>query len=161
MGGPNQDAISLARELIKKFESWSPTAYPDPPGQSQSFSIAWGHRITGADGLSAQSVVTQLQGDALLELDMQRFVDCVEANVTVPMSAPMEASLISFAYNEGCEAFKGSTLLRVVNASDWASVAAEFAKWKYDHVNGVLQVNADLEARRAQEAQIFSSGVPA
>ena len=145
------DARHIAADLVKGFEGCSLYAYPDPAGQSQTFSIGWGHQITGADGLSSQSTIDQPTADALLLQDLETAAQCVESSVTVGIGETQKAALISFAYNEGCGAFKSSTLLRKINVGDTVGATAEFSRWIY--ANG--SQSAALIARRASEASLF------
>jgi lysozyme len=158
--GDGGDPIALALPLIQGFETFSAAAYPDPPG-SGKYSIGWGHSIRPGDPYNATSVISQAEGDDLLRVDVGAAWTCVFQNVQVPCSSQSFAALISFVYNEGCTAFKSSTLLADLNAGDFEAATADFAEWNKEHVNGVLRVSENLTARRAQEAALFASGVNA
>jgi GH24 family phage-related lysozyme (muramidase) len=41
------------------------------------------------------------------------------------------SAMVSFAFNVGLNAYRGSTLLRKHNAGDFAGAAAEFPRWVY------------------------------
>lgn len=142
-------AYSKALDMIAGFESFSAKAYPDADG----FSIGYGHFIREGDPYDATSVISESDAWTLLEQDGRGAQNCVAANVTVPLTSNQEAALISLTYNIGCGAFRSSTMLQKVNASDFAGAAAEFSRWT--HSGGqVLQALVD---RRAQEAGVFQS----
>ena len=70
-------------------------------------------------------------------------------------------SLVSFAYNCGTGALKGSTLMKLINAGElkkdgWKrTITAEFGKW----VNGGGKKLPGLVSRRSTEAYLFCEGV--
>ena len=152
----SDDPISIAMPLVKRFETFSARRYPDPPG-SGKYSIAWGHSIKPGEAYDENSVVGTDEGDQLLATDLGTAYACVQNNVSVDLTPNQAAALISFTYNEGCGAFEGSTMLTLINQGDTEGAAAEFSKWIYEHVNGVLTKSDDLEARRSVEQGLFNS----
>ena len=85
--------------------------------------------------------------------DMGAFERDVRKLVTVPLSANQFDALVSFAYNCGSGALKGSTLLKCVNRGDHAAAAKEFHKW--NKANG--KVLAGLTRRRASESLLYQN----
>lgn len=67
----------------------------------------------------------------------------------------MRGAIVSFIYNCGEGAYKGSTLRRVINKGEWNKVPAQLAKWRMG--GGV--VLAGLVRRRKAEAALFMQGV--
>jgi lysozyme len=129
--------------LIKQFEGCRLTAYQDAVGV---WTIGWGH-TPATEG----QTITQEQADALLEQDLQGFEECVNDLTDRNLTPNQFAALVSFAYNEGCGALGSSTLMRYVNAGNFADAANEFGKWiEADGV--VLQ---GLVRRRAAERELF------
>jgi lysozyme len=131
--------------LTESFESCKLTAYQDIKG---IWTIGWGH----VDPSVVEGLVwTQEQADAQLLVDIQSAVACVNAAVTVALTQGEFDALCDFVFNAGCTAFKGSTLLRLLNAGNYSGGAAELDKW--DHANG--KVVAGLLRRREQETEEF------
>ena len=64
-------------------------------------------------------------------------------------------ALISFEWEEGIGALRGSTLMRRLNAGDLESAAAEFPKWNMSGGKVVLGITR----RRAAERFIFEGGM--
>lgn len=64
-------------------------------------------------------------------------------------------ALVSFIYNCGAGAYRGSTLRKKVNARQWQDVPRELAKWRM----GGGRVLPGLVKRRAIEADLFMRGV--
>jgi lysozyme len=148
-GTLSSNAYTKALGLIAGFEGFSAKAYPDANG----FSIGYGHFITASDPYDSTSVIDEATAYQLLSQDAQGAQTCVAESVTVPLNANQEAALISFVYNVGCAAFKGSSLLGLLNAGDMAGAAAQFAVWNKSQ-GSVLQA---LVTRRATEAEVFTS----
>jgi lysozyme len=135
--------------LTKGFESCRLTTYLDIGGVPTN---GWGH--TGPDVFMGQTI-TQATADANLLSDLQRFVNDVNNEVTVPLTQGEFDALVDFTFNDGNGAFMGSTLIKMLNAGDYAGAAAQFVRW--DHAAG--QVVAGLLRRRTAEAQEFTGDI--
>jgi lysozyme len=141
-------ATSKALALIKQFEGCRLKAYPDPGTGGDPYTVGWG--ATGPD-IHPGTVWTQDQADNRLLLDVTRFARGVAKLVTVTLTEGQMAALISFAYNCGLRALGGSTLLRLVNAGDFAGASAQFGRW--DRAAGKRLPG--LTRRRAAERACF------
>jgi lysozyme len=130
-------------------------AYPDPAGQTKTYSIGYGHKIVPGDGLSPTSTITTAQANTFLTSDLQASINTVKTSVTAQLEPTQMAALTSLAYNIGGTAFKNSTLVADLNSGNTAAASAQFNNWVY--ANG--QVNNSLVARRMQEQMLFSQGV--
>ena len=136
-------------ELIKEFEGCRLTAYKCPAGV---WTIGYGHTGT-VDGKAVASgmTITAKKATELLKQDLAKFEAAVNSYVTAPITQNMFDSLVSFAYNCGSGALKGSTLLKKLNAKDYEGAAAEFPRW--NKAGG--KVLAGLVRRRERERQLF------
>ena len=132
--------------LTEGFESCRLTAYQDLKG---IWTIGWGH--TGPEVVEGL-VWTQNQADMALAEDMNYAERMVNSMVTVELTQGQYDALVDFAFNLGCNAEKGSTLLKLVNEGDMDAAANEFEKW--DHASG--QVVAGLLRRRLAEKEEFN-----
>ena len=94
---------------------------------------------------------TEQQADRYLAHDLQEFERAVAAMVTVPLTGNQFAALVSLAYNVGIGALRGSTLLRLLNAGDYAGAANQFPRWN----RGGGRVLPGLVKRRAAERDLF------
>jgi lysozyme len=97
-------------------------------------------------------VITQAQAEELLAKDVQVAVDAVNRLVTVKITQAEFDALVDFAFNVGVGALTNSTLLRGLNAGDFAGAADQFETW--DRVNG--KVVAGLLRRRLAETELFN-----
>ena len=132
-------------EFIKQAEGCKLAAYKDSVGV---LTIGVGHTKDVHGGMH----ITEAEAMALLEDDLQDVYRCIEAYVHVPLSQGQFDSLCSFIFNLGCGAFKGSTLLNLLNKGDYEGAAAQFKRW--DHAGDVKL--AGLTKRRLGEAEMFS-----
>jgi lysozyme len=138
------DFSSNALDVIKNFEGFSATPYRD----AQGWSIGYGHFILPGETFT---VIDETQATDLLKNDVAIASAAVRDNVSVPLSQNQFDALVSFVYNIGVGNFRGSTLLKKLNAGDYSGAANEFARW--DRSQG--EVLAVLEMRRAQERDLF------
>lgn len=145
--------LDYALPLIKAREGCRLTAYPDPGTGGAPWTIGYG--CTG-EGIGEGTRWTQAQADQSLVDRLTREVNpAVTAAVRVRLTPKMRAALTSLAYNIGVGAFARSTLVRLLNADDYAGAAEQFAVWR--RAGG--KVLAGLVARRAAERALFLEGV--
>ena len=118
-----------ALALLKHFEQgpnggFAAQPYRDWAGHE---TIGWGHRMM--PGESFPTPLSADAADALLHRDLDRFAHGVTAGVRVPLTTSMFDALCCFAFNLGTGKLLGSTLLRLLNESDYAGAADEFLRW--------------------------------
>jgi len=152
-GKTSSDPITIAVGFIAQQESFSSTVYPDPPGQSATFSIGYGHQLVAGDGFDQSSTISEADAYALLEADLETYVNCVNNSVSVTLNPNQLAALYDFCYNEGCGAFESSTLLADINKGDIPDVPTQLERWVY--AGGAI--DEGLEARRQSEITLFNS----
>lgn len=134
-------------DLIKQFEGLSLTAYPDPGTGGEPWTIGYGH--TG--GVKKGQTITESRAEELLREDVRRFEVAVDRLVKVPLTQAQFDALLSFAFNLGAGNLGSSTLLRLLNAGDYAGAAAQFERW----VNAAGKIMPGLVRRRAAERALF------
>lgn len=134
--------------MLASWESFRPTPYKDTAG---IWTIGFGHAMFS--GITIQSLTLD-QGKALLAQDLLPVTNAINAAVVVPLSQFQFDALAIFIYNIGIGAFRSSTLLRKLNAGDYAGAAAQFAAW--NKAGGV--VSSGLVRRRAAECTLFQCG---
>jgi lysozyme len=165
-----RDINDAGIELIKSFEGipdGDPTTvkidpYLDPVG---IWTIGWGHAIAvgdawlrGAENRKAARAlypggITIEQAETMLRGDVMDSCRDVESLVKKPLTDNQFAALVSFTFNLGRGNLAKSTLLRKLNAGDYAGAAAEFGRW--NKADG--KVLSGLVKRRAAEAALFST----
>jgi len=140
-------ALSLAADLVRKFEGCKLTAYQDDGGV---WTIGYGHTAGAKEGL----VWTQDQAEAALTTDLQNAAMGLFGVIKAKLSDRQMAALISLAFNVGASSLKGSMLITAVNDGRWADVVRQFIAWDHDNgkeVKGLLR-------RRLIEAATYLEG---
>lgn len=137
--------------LTKSFEGLRLEAYQDCAGV---WTVGYGH--TGAAIVEGMTV-NDAEAEALLVADLEDAVACVNRKVTVAISQSQFDAMVDFCFNAGRGNFQQSTLLRKVNARDFAGAVVQFGLWV--HAGG--EVVAGLVRRRRAEAEMFSGEEPA
>lgn len=136
--------------LTEQYEGLETTAYFDK--FAKVWTIGYGH--TGREVVQGL-VWTIQQCKQALNLDIQWAVAVVNENVIPTINQNQFDALVDFTFNAGAGSFLTSTLLRLVNTSDFINAANEFGKWV--HSRGV--VVPGLVRRRAEEKTLFLSTV--
>jgi lysozyme len=109
--------------------------------------LAWG---TLSRRAKCSTGLPKSEATALLCKDLEFAEACVEDCVDVPLTQNQFSPCASFVFNLGCAAFKGSTLLKRINAGD-PKASDEFRKWckvGQNQVTGLLR-------RRIAEQLLF------
>jgi lysozyme len=146
--------IDVATPFIKEFESCSLTAYHGAADRPGLWSIGWGQ--TGPDIVEG-TVWTQDQCDLCLAADINSLGDEVDGLVSVPINENQKAALVSFVYNLGVASLQHSTLLAMLNASNYLGAALQIPLW--NHANGAIVPG--LTRRRTAECALFQTVVVA
>ncbi len=142
--------MRAAVEIIKEFEGFFSHAYRDPVG---IWTIGWGTiRYPSGQAVKDGDVCTKESATVWLSYEMKEKAGGIESLVKVPLNDNEFCALTSFAYNCGVPAFKGSGLLRKLNAGvPRKEVSDEFLKWVYAGgrvLNGLVR-------RRKEERELF------
>jgi len=146
--------------LIRRLEGVGFHAYLDSGG---AWTIGVGHLLSKSERSSgkiwiAGKPVKYSAGLAdhditlLLLSDLAKFEKDVNRLVHVPLKQHEYDALVSFVFNIGSGAFTASTLRRMLNAGQHASVPAQMRRWVRD--NG--KVVPGLVNRREKEIQLWS-----
>ena len=101
------------------------------------------------DGVKLGDTTTPTKAVARALTDVQKFEGAIKQCVTVPLSQNEYDSLTSLAYNIGSSAFCKSTLVRKLNAGDYAGACLEIKR--LDRFQG--QPLRGLTLRREREYQ--------
>lgn len=132
--------------IIKAFEKLVLTAYKPTP--KDNWTIGWGH--TGP-GVTQGVVWDTVVAEEYFRRDVMAAGAKVISTTDVPLTQNQFDALVSFTFNVGVTAEGHSTLIKLVNARQWAAAADQFLLW--DKQDGV--VLAGLTARRVAERTLF------
>lgn len=141
-----------SKQLIKRVEGFSKTAYKDADG----YSIGYGHFIVNGDNIANGDTITETYAETLLDNDMDIAHDVIARYVKVGLNPNQYAALMSFVYNIGEPQFSDSTLLKRLNSGDFAGAANEFDRWNKTTINGQKVVSKSLVNRRLIEKNLFN-----
>lgn len=141
--------------LIEQWEGCYLTAYHGAADRPGLLTIGYGHTdAAGPPKVTAGMVISRAKADAILRSDLSRCEASVDRMVTVALSDNQFAALVSFVFNCGEANFAKSSLLKKLNAGNYAAVPAELMKWT--KANGVTVQG--LANRRAAEAGLWARG---
>lgn len=149
-------AFLIQREAIKRW------MYKDTAGLP---TIGIGHLLT-KDELSSGKIdiqgeriewhdedgLTEVEVKKLFHQDLKKYENAVSKTVIVGLLPNQFDCLVSFCFNTGTEAFSGSTLVKKLNAGDFASIPGELRKWKYS----AGKVDKGLINRREKEVELWN-----
>ena len=133
----NMTMSDHGRKLLAQWEGFERNVYLDVAGLP---TIGVGHLLT-KDELSSERIViggvavdytgglTEQQVYDVLGQDLARFERAVNDSVEPDLTQNQFDALVSFTFNVGEGAFKQSTLLKRLNARDFADVPAQLRRW--------------------------------
>lgn len=141
----SQSGISL----IKGFEGKRLNAYYDGVGVC---TIGFG-TIKYPNGVRVKKgdTCTEAQAESYLKNDLVKFENAINRLVKVPLNQNQFDALSSFTYNLGETNLSSSTLLKKLNAKDYAGTADQFPRW--NKAGG--KVMNGLTRRREAERILF------
>lgn len=137
--------------LIKQFEGCKLTAYQDSVGV-WTIGYGWTQPVDGKP-IRAGMTIKQETAERLLKTGLASYESDVSRLVKVGLTQGQFDALVSFTYNLGARSLSTSTLLRKLNAGDYAGAADEFLRW--NKAGG--KVLNGLTRRREAERALFLS----
>lgn len=137
--------------VIKQFEGCKLTAYQDSVGV-WTIGYGWTQPVDGKP-IRAGMTIKQETAERLLKTGLVSYESDVSRLVKVGLTQGQFDALVSFTYNLGARSLSTSTLLRKLNAGDYAGAADEFLRW--NKAGG--KVLNGLTRRREAERALFLS----
>lgn len=137
--------------LIKQFEGCKLTAYLDSVGV-WTIGYGWTQPVDGKP-IRAGMTIKLETAERLLKTGLVSYESDVSRLVKVGLTQGQFDALVSFTYNLGARSLSTSTLLRKLNAGDYAGAADEFLRW--NKAGG--KVLNGLTRRREAERALFQS----
>lgn len=154
-------------ELIKSHEGYHSK---QPDGSCKAYRCPAGVWTCGygcTAGVNQHTHWSEAEAEEALASEMAKHEANVEKLVKVPLDQGQFDALVSLCYNIGEGNFGSSTLLKHLNAGDYARAASHFGDWKYATIGdestakimkiavGTKAVLPGLVERRANEATAF------
>lgn len=149
-----QSWSAAAVDLIRNEESFRSAAYPDPPGQTQTWSIGYGTRfrpgqqvaVRRGDRISEQEA--RAYRAAAIQYNIQKLQESIGPARWEGLTGAQKAAMTSWAYNVGEKNVRGSTLARRFKAGEKDAmriIREELPKWRSDGLT---------ERRRKREVEV-------
>src|SRR5580704_5104252 len=145
---PRLSVSRSAVELIKAFEGFRATSARLDDGR---WTIGYGHTLTAREGAE----VTEPDAEALLLYDLINASHAVNEHVFTPLTQNQYDALVSFVFNIGVRAFRGSPTLRRLNEGRPLEAAMAMELWRKADLEGERIVIDALVRRRAAEKALF------
>jgi len=152
------DAVAASRQslsdrglsFIERHEGFVDHLYNDSAGNC---TIGYGHLLhhggcNSSDRARYPHGISRAQARGLLRADVGVAERAVRSDVKVRLNQHQFDALVSFTFNIGTNAFRGSTLLRVLNQGHYGQVPAQMMRWT---IGG-------LESRRRDEVRLWKYG---
>jgi lysozyme len=131
------------------------TGKPLQKGQKAAGTLTGGIGHTGPDLAEwIGKVIPDEVIDGWFRQDVAEAADAVDRAVKVDLTPFQRDALISFVFNLGAGAFRGSTLLKRLNAGRYDDVPAQIMLW--NHIG--KKVDKGLTNRRAAECGLWAKG---
>jgi lysozyme len=116
-----------------------------------------GNAVRWIDGLSTEQI------DGLMRADLAAAEQTVESCVTVPLTDNQFAALVSLCFNIGSQAFRDSSVVRVLNRGEYHLVPGMMRLWNkitvrvvdVDGIKRVKKVSKGLVNRREAEIRLW------
>ncbi len=142
----------IAVNLIKEFEGFKDYAYIDTDGTPV---IGYGLSRIAGKPVKIGDRISPTEAEAALNNHLQEINQELDQIVKVNLSERQLSALASISFNVGINSIKTSTLIRKVNAKDYAGAANEFLRWDKANLRGRLVQMPGLARRRQAERQLF------
>lgn len=144
-------------ELIQREEGFRNKAYLDSVGV---WTIGYGTIKMKGVPVKKGDICSKAEAyEWLMDEINEDIVPHINRLVKVPLTQDMFDVLCSFIYNLGWPAFAKSTLLKMLNAGDYAGAGDQILRWNKGRVNGQMVAIDGLTNRRKREREIFVASI--
>ena len=148
-------------DLLEKLEGLSNVVYVD---SAHKKTIGIGHLLNAEELLTSKVRIngqyidyslgiTTKQCYDLCRQDLERFCEAVDEIIDVDLSQNQFDALVIFCYNVGINAFKESTLVKLLNQGEYDNVPDQLLRW--NKAGGV--VVHGLTNRRKAEIKLWNT----
>ena len=146
-------------DLLKKFEGFEPKQYLCI---AKKPTIGYGHVVNSTEyfngKLLANCSLEEIDATELLKKDLFNFENGLNTVLkSLELKQNQFDAIICLIFNIGLEAFKNSTMLKLLLECDFEKSSKEFLKWCKitDAKTGEKVINKGLEKRRKKEKELF------
>lgn len=146
IAGLSLSAVALVGMLVS--EGFRDKAYVPVPGDVPTIGFGTTEGVKMGDSITVEQALQRAVRD------VTKFEGGIKQCVKVPLYQYEYDAYVHFAYNVGTGAFCNSTMVRLLNAGDYAGACAQFDRWTFFNGRDCRQPGsgcAGLVARRADE----------
>jgi lysozyme len=151
MLNPNEIRLSdKGYQVLREREDIRLEAYLDKAATPHVWTIGLGHTsAAGPPKVVAGMKITAVEAQEIFRTDAYRFRDEALDLVKVPLEQHQFDALCSFLFNVGSRNFSRSTMLKRLNAGDYAGAASALLMWNKP---------PEIMSRRRGEYDQFTTG---
>ena len=144
------EAAALAVSLLKDVEGFRSKPYHCTAGV---LTIGYGR----TQGVTPSSFTDEdTESDFLEKKTYSILYWLISLHKGVPLKSTQLAALVSFVYNVGQEAYRTSTLMKLINQGNFKGASNEFGKWIYVSKGKKKIIDQGLKGRRRpKERSLF------
>lgn len=135
--------------LIKAYEGFRPEPVKLISGQTV---VGYGHVLSDED---EKRELTRESAEILLRDDLEPIERLINQTVYAPLTQNQFDALVSFAFNIGDAAFRGSHVRHAINNGRILDAATAMDEWRTSEVDGKIYVIDALVRRRTAEKALF------
>ena len=155
-GPSSMRASSDLVHALEGIEKFSATPYDDAERPTSNATIGFGRKlhsgkVTDADRKKwGPKGISRTRAEGMLRQDIGGTEHEINTDVRVPLRQNQFDALVSLTLNIGNEAFRNSTLVRLLNRGDYEGAANEFPHWERSgsaHPKGLLRRPRDEQER--------------
>ncbi len=118
------------------------------------WTIGIGHLVGDDEFEGYKAGITMAEAIELFQDDVEPFEDAVLKYVKVPLTQPQFDALVVFSFNVGVNAFRKSTLVRLLNRSLYDAVPEQLLRW----TTSKGKVLEGLKIRRLKTIDVWNAG---
>ncbi|MDA8481403.1 lysozyme, partial [Citrobacter sp. Awk 4] len=151
---------SRCLKLMKSYEQLRSQPYDDQTGRSTSHycpgaTVGYGHLIKNRNEFETyRHGINEFTASLLFESDLYKYIQGVKMEVLVDLTQNEFDALVMMAFNIGKNAFKQSTILRIINGANTRNLRDAWNQFRYSQG----RVMRGLINRRTCEMNIFLTG---
>ncbi|WP_438382023.1 lysozyme [Asaia sp. BMEF1] len=150
------DSLEIAMALLRRddIEGLRLAPYLCAAGY---WTIGCGNRYLsdGSPVTGRTKPITESGAVELLRITLKELRDELRSLVNVPLTSWQEGALLSWQFNVGTRAMRGSTLLTLLNQRFYASAGRQLLRWNKATIRGRLVVLPGLQNRRNLELSVY------
>lgn len=151
--------------FVKLREGFSSTAYLDSTGH---WTIGYGHLITGTDGYTSNSTITEDDAETLLINELTSLCNELKKQININFSnfkfsnTNQLDAVLDLAYNNGLIVVSNQlehSIFKDIENNQLENLQFDFCEWCHGGINGIERPIFGLYKRKLEDFIIFTTGL--